>query len=169
MSKEVVFYHSFIKIDSRVNTTLTDICESTCKKKSLLSKYTNAVTARWSLQKNNNFENMSLYVKSYLSYTQLHTGVKPFCCSFPGCNHSYFQSSHLVQHEKTHQNDKSLFVCSMTDCGFSTKSVDEFKDHMKQMHSLVKQDTPVKLINRIPCTIPGCSKTFMNVRTDNAM
>lgn len=52
----------------------------------------------------------------------------------------------------------------MTDCSFTTKSVDEFKDHMKNEHHLVKREGPtIQLISRIPCTIPGCSKTFVSV------
>lgn len=52
----------------------------------------------------------------------------------------------------------------MTDCHFTTKSMEEFSEHMKNVHSLVKQSKPaIKELNRIPCSIPGCSKTFASV------
>lgn len=42
--------------------------------------------------------------------------------------------------------------------------MDEFKDHMKNEHHLVKREGPtIQLISRIPCSIPGCSKTFVSV------
>lgn len=52
----------------------------------------------------------------------------------------------------------------MTDCHFTTKSMEEFTEHMKNVHSLVKQSKlAIKELNRIPCSIPGCSKTFASV------
>ena len=71
-------------------------------------------------------------------HPQLHTGIKPYPCSFPGCFQAFFSQARLTIHEKTHK-EGSECVCSVTGCSFSTSNVDEFKKHLEMVHRIVKR------------------------------
>ncbi|KAK8830636.1 hypothetical protein WA577_004365 [Blastocystis sp. JDR] len=90
----------------------------------------------------------------------LHTGIKPYPCSFPGCFQAFFSQARLTIHEKTHK-EGSECVCSVTGCNFSTSNVDEFKKHLEMVHRIVKR-SETTANPRILCTVPGCGHTFIS-------
>lgn len=94
-------------------------------------------------------------------HPQLHTGIKPYPCSFPGCFQAFFSQARLTIHEKTHK-EGSECVCSVTGCNFSTSNVDEFKKHLEMVHRIVKR-SETTANPRILCTVPGCGHTFISV------
>lgn len=97
----------------------------------------------------------------HFPHNQLHTGIKPYPCSFPGCFQAFFSQARLTIHEKTHKQGSEC-VCSVSGCTFSTSNIEEFKKHLETVHRIVKR-SETTANPRIMCTVPGCGHTFISV------
>ena len=56
------------------------------------------------------------------NHTRVHTGERPFACSFPGCTRRFTERSNLTKHTRAHSLDRP-FKCDWAECGgaFTTK------------------------------------------------
>jgi len=53
-------------------------------------------------------------------HVRMHTGEKPFACTYDGCDKSFAHNSHLTRHERTHTGKKP-FACGDCSKGFTQK------------------------------------------------
>ena len=58
---------------------------------------------------------------------RLHTGSRPFVCSYEGCSWAFPSSSKLRRHERGHKNIRS-YVCEICQKSFPTPG--DLKSHM---------------------------------------
>jgi uncharacterized Zn-finger protein len=79
---------------------------------------------------------------------KIHTGEKPFECTYPGCFKLFKAYPHLSDHLKRHYNIKP-FSCQECSASFARKNT--LKTHLL-IHSGIK---PFK------CTFSGCAKSFV--------
>lgn len=78
---------------------------------------------------------------------RIHTGEKPYKCTFEGCQKEFKAYGHLSDHLKRHLNIRP-FVCDVCNSAFSRNNT--LKTHM-MTHSGEKP---------FECPFPGCDKRF---------
>ena len=61
-----------------------------------------------------------------------HSKVRPYVCTYEGCNKAYSNSSQLLQHSRLHTGGKP-YQCSFCDKSFTFAS--EHKEHVKDVHT----------------------------------
>jgi uncharacterized Zn-finger protein len=74
------------------------------------------------------------FSKHYIqSHRRSHTGVKPFKCSFAGCDRSFTQTSSRNYHQKTyHRIDKYSLICYYNNCQKSFTRQIDLQKHLSQ-------------------------------------
>ena len=57
------------------------------------------------------------------AHQRVHSGARPYACSFPGCGATFAQKSNCTRHMRTHTGERP-FVCTFPGCtsSFSQKS-----------------------------------------------
>ncbi|KAM7125646.1 zinc finger protein 407 isoform 1-T1 [Molossus nigricans] len=63
------------------------------------------------------------------NHTKLHTGEKPFKCTWPTCHYSFLTASAMKDHYRTHTGEKS-FLCDL--CGFAGGTRHALTKHRRQ-------------------------------------
>lgn len=63
------------------------------------------------------------------NHRKLHTGEKPFKCSWPTCHYSFLTASAMKDHYRTHTGEKS-FLCDL--CGFAGGTRHALTKHRRQ-------------------------------------
>ncbi|ELV10903.1 Zinc finger protein 407 [Tupaia chinensis] len=63
------------------------------------------------------------------NHMKLHTGEKPFKCSWPTCHYSFLTASAMKDHYRTHTGEKS-FLCDL--CGFAGGTRHALTKHRRQ-------------------------------------
>ncbi|TPX46264.1 hypothetical protein SeMB42_g03765 [Synchytrium endobioticum] len=72
-------------------------------------------------------------------HEMIHSGDKPFKCSYPLCTKAFVQRAALITHTRTHTGEKP-FVCEVPFCGRRFSDPSQFSRHRKA-HKLAGQDT----------------------------
>ncbi|XP_061025901.1 zinc finger protein 407 isoform X2 [Eubalaena glacialis] len=88
------------------------------------------------------------------NHMKLHTGEKPFKCTWPTCHYSFLTASAMKDHYRTHTGEKS-FLCDL--CGFAGGTRHALTKHRRQHTGIVSKS--------YECRLKGQGATF--VETDS--
>jgi uncharacterized Zn-finger protein len=86
-------------------------------------------------------------------HQRTHTGQRPAVCHFPGCTKAFQQQSDLTKHQRTHTREKP-YMCTYPKCT-KTFALKCNLVHHQQTHTGEKPYI---------CTHPGCTKAFTRNR-----
>jgi len=84
------------------------------------------------------------------THMRMHTGEKPFHCTWDGCSKAYAHTGHLARHIRTHTGEKS-FACK--DCGKAFALSSDLTRH-RRTHTGEKP---------FHCTLDGCGMEFTQI------
>uniref|UniRef100_A0A286XMR9 C2H2-type domain-containing protein n=1 Tax=Cavia porcellus TaxID=10141 RepID=A0A286XMR9_CAVPO len=92
------------------------------------------------------------------NHMKLHTGEKPFKCTWPTCHYSFLTASAMKDHYRTHTGEKS-FLCDL--CGFAGGTRHALTKHRRQ-HTVehIKWRFKNMVINPIHLNIHAVIHTF---------
>jgi uncharacterized Zn-finger protein len=69
---------------------------------------------------------------------RVHSGDRPYVCTWPGCNYASAGSGHVARHMRTHTGDRP-YKCKVEGCGYAASQ----SGHL-QTHILVHANKPRK-------------------------
>ena len=84
------------------------------------------------------------------SHKLTHEDLKPFKCKYPGCDAAYNQSNDLTVHVRRHENDKP-YVCDFPGCDAKFVCNKNLRSH--QVVHIEERD--------LQCDFPDCGATFV--------
>ena len=84
-----------------------------------------------------------------VNHIRVHTGEKPFQCTYEGCRKSFTRTENLKIHIRIHTGEKP-FPCTYHDCHKTFANSSDRKKHL----SVHIQDRPYL------CKMPGCDKRY---------
>jgi len=69
-------------------------------------------------------------------HERLHTGVKPYECTFDGCSKTFARQCDMKVHLRTHTKEKP-YTCEVIGCGKKFSRNSSLREHERNIHSLV--------------------------------
>ena len=77
-------------------------------------------------------------ISHFNTHVDMHKGVKPFACDFPGCIFRSTQKSNVkIHYNAVHEGEKP-FACDFPGCTYSTVQERDVTDHYNAVHEGIK-------------------------------